>query len=95
MKAIYKYLQSYICIVVNLIISAATVYTVHQIRVVEHGSYKLTNGLSLLLLLLSAIDVFLVYKDPDSDTPLLFRETIPAVILFIGFIICKIFLRGA
>lgn len=95
MKKICKFLRSNVCIGLSVILTTLIVYFVRQIRVVQLGSYKLTNALSLVLLLLCAVNVFFVYKDPDADTPALFKETIPAIIMFVGFVICKMCLRGA
>lgn len=91
---LYKYLKSKIHILVSLLITLLIVYSVDNMRNVLLLSYKLTNMLSLSLLVLCIINVFLVYKDNESKTKTLFFENISAIIYFIGYIACKLLLRG-
>lgn len=94
MKKIYEFIKKPIYLILNIIITGLILGGVYYARIALAGAYKPANALSLLLLLLCASNVWLVYKDPDADTPTLFKENISGIIFFIGFVACKMILRG-
>ena len=93
-KNLYKFLKSPAHICLSLVITIVITYIVYFFRNILLLSYKFTNLISCILLLLCALNVFLVYKDPSSKTKTLFMENVAGIIFFIGYIICKLTLRG-
>lgn len=94
MNSIYKFIKKPIYLILNILITAIVVYAVYLKRVIMLSSYKICNNLSLILLLFAVINVFLVYKNPENEVKTLLWENVSGLVLFAGFIACKIILRG-
>ncbi len=93
-KNLYKFLSNPVFIICSLVITALADLAIYNIRIVGHGSYKTTNLICIGLVFLSLIDVILAYRHKDADLKTLIKETVPALIFFIGFLVGKFFLRG-
>jgi len=93
-RKINIFLKSPVYLVISAIISAGLTYLTYYLRKDLLVSYKVVNSIGLGLLFLCIVNIFLVYRDKTSEAKDLIRQTIPAVLYFVAFFICKLFLRG-
>ncbi|MCQ2080865.1 MAG: hypothetical protein MJZ11_04350 [Lachnospiraceae bacterium] len=87
-------IQNPIFTFISLAFSIFMVYAIYDLRVTNHGPFKVADGMSILLLAFTLIDVLFAYFDKTSTFKELIKETIPGYIFFIAFLISKYMLRG-
>ena len=93
-KKTKDFLKNPFYILINLLLSILGVWGVHYTRITLKLSYKLSNSISLAILLLTIVNVYMAMKDPDNNTKSMLLKCLPAAISFVAFIFAKLYLRG-
>lgn len=91
---LFHFMKSPLNYLLTVILAGGCIFGVYYLRKILAGSYKITNLISLSLVLLCAANIFIVSRDTESEPADLFKENIPAIIFFISFLVCKLILRG-
>ena len=91
---IHNYITSTVHIILSAIISIMVVVEVRYLRIVLLSSYRLVTNIALGLLALSLISFALLYYDKEADMRQHVKASVPGLIYFITYIVCRLILRG-
>lgn len=91
---IHNYITSIVHIILSAIISIMVVVEVRYLRIVLLSSYRLVTNMSLGLLVLALISFILLYYDKEADMRQHVKASVPGLIYFIAYIVCRVILKG-